>query len=78
MIELWFNNIVDAFDARNEIIEAGIFDFDESEEWVYLKHMSHGYRGFGFHDEGTGIMAKLAVGDKTIDISKVDLLSKID
>jgi hypothetical protein len=74
-VRLWFRNAHLAHAAMDQLEKAGIVErvpgdlrTRRSGQVVYLKVWQEaGPRGWGFYDEEQGTLAKIAVGDMTIE-----------
>jgi hypothetical protein len=74
-VRLWFRDAFAAHDAMDLLEKNGIVDrvpgdlrTRKANQVVYLKvWQENGPRGWGFYDEEQGTLAKIAVGDMTIE-----------
>jgi hypothetical protein len=74
-VRLWFRESRSAHAAMDKLEEAGIIERAPGDlrtrkpgQVVYLKTWQElGPRGWGFYDEEQGTLAKIAVGDMTIE-----------
>ena len=67
-IDLWFTDALSAHYARKELIDAGIFDFDDYSTHCFLKSAIGQERGWRIFDQDIAFLAKLKVGHNTIKI----------